>query len=457
MVKYMVALLALPIVFGAGFLIIKKYNTQAILFASGILMMFIGVIAGSPDFLPIGVSTSGATIVDFFIVIKSISSSTLAKLGLIIMAVGGFSKYMGYIGAANALVKVTTKPLSIINNPYIILALAYILGQFLNVFIPSAVGLAMLLLVALYPVLVSIGCTPASVAAVLATTACLDLGPASGASNKAAEVIGIDAASYFVEHQFFVGICTALVIAALHFICQKWFDIRDEKNGVSYELQTKEDTARDAPLWFAILPVLPLVLLLTFSKFAIASIKIDVVTAMFISLAVAMLCDFIFSKDGKAVAASLKVYLQGMGDVFAGVVSLIIAAQTFVVGLKAIGFISGMLGVADHLGFGYSMMVIMLVAIIGVTSLMSGSGNAAFFSFSNLAPDVAAQVGVSAVALALPMQFSAGLFRSFSPVAGVVIACAGVAGISPTELVKRTAIPMMGGLGTVLLITFLGA
>jgi DcuC family C4-dicarboxylate transporter len=453
----MVALLALPIVFGAGFLIIKKYNTQAVLFGSGILMMLIGVIAGGPEFLPKGVSSSGATVVDFFLVIKSISSSTLAKLGLIIMAVGGFSKYMGHIGAANALVQVTTKPLSVINNPYIILALAYILGQFLNVFIPSAVGLAMLLLVALYPVLVGIGCTPASVAAVLATTACLDLGPASGASNKAAEVIGIDAASYFVEHQLFVGVCTVLVIAVLHFVCQKWFDKRDEVNGVSYELQAKEVTSREAPVWFAALPVLPLVLLLTFSKFAITSIKIDVVTAMFISLAVAMACDYLYSKDGKAVAASLKVYLQGMGDVFAGVVSLIIAAQTFVLGLKAIGFISGMLGVATHLGFGYTMMVIMLVAIIGVTALMSGSGNAAFFSFSNLAPDVATHVGVSTAALALPMQLSAGIFRSFSPVAGVVIACAGVAGIPPTELVKRTAIPMMGGLITVLLITFIGA
>ncbi len=453
----MVALLALPIVFGAGFLIVKKYNTQAVLFGAGLLMMIIGAIAGGPEFLPKGVKPSGATVVDFFLVIKSISSSTLAKLGLIIMAVGGFSKYMGHIGAANALVKVTTKPLSAISNPYIILALAYILGQFLNVFIPSAVGLAMLLLVALYPVLVGIGCTPASVAAVLATTACLDLGPASGASNKAAEVIGIDAASYFVEHQLLVGVSAALVIAVLHFVCQKWFDKRDEVNGVSYELNAKEDTAREAPLWFAVLPVLPLALLLTFSKFAITSIKIDVVTAMFISLAVAMFCDFIYSKDGKAVAASLKVYLQGMGDVFAGVVSLIIAAQTFVVGLKAIGFISGMLGVASHLGFGYTMMTIMLVAIIGATALMSGSGNAAFFSFSNLAPDVAAQVGVATAALTLPMQLSAGIFRSFSPVSGMVIACAGVAGIPPTELVKRTAIPMMGGLITVLLITFIGA
>ncbi|MFV0450069.1 MAG: C4-dicarboxylate transporter DcuC [Vibrio sp.] len=453
----MIALLALPIVFGAGFLIIKKYNTQAILFAAGLLMMLIGVLVGGPEFLPKGVKTSGATVVDFFLVIKSLTSSTVAKLGLIIMAVGGFSKYMNHIGAANALVKVTTKPLSAINNPYLILALTYVLGQFLNVFIPSAVGLAMLLLVALYPALVGIGCTPASVAAVLATTACLDLGPASGASNKAAEIIGVDAASYFVQHQLFVSVCIVVVIAVLHFVCQRWFDKRDEVNGVTYELNAKEDTSREAPLWFALLPILPLVLLLTFSKFAITSIKIDVVTAMFISLVVAMLCDYIYSKNGKAVAASLKVYLQGMGDVFAGVVSLIIAAQTFVVGLGAIGFIDGMIGTATHFGFGYTMMVIMMVAIIGFTALLSGSGNAAFFSFSNLAPDVASHAGVSIASVALPMQLSAGIFRSFSPVSGVVIACAGVAGVPPTELVKRTAIPMIGGLVTLLAVTFIGA
>ncbi|KXF82046.1 C4-dicarboxylate transporter DcuC [Enterovibrio coralii] len=453
----MVAILALPIIFGAGYLIVKKYNTQAALFGAGILMMIIGALAGQTDFLPKGVSPSGAVVVDFFLVIKALSSSTLATLGLIIMAVGGFSKYMGHIGAANALVQVTTKPLSTIKNPYVILAFTYILGQFLNVFIPSAVGLAMLLLVALYPVLVNIGCTPASVAAVLATTACLDLGPASGASNKAAEVIGVDAATYFVQHQLTVGIAAAIVIAILHFFCQKWFDKKDAEKGVKYELNSTQDSAREAPTWFAILPTLPLVLLLVFSKFAITSIKIDVVTAMFISLAVAMLCDFLYTRNGRGVADSLKVYLQGMGDVFAGVVSLIIAAQTFVVGLKAIGFIDGLLGMASDLGLGYTPMLLMLVTIIGLTALLSGSGNAAFFSFSNLAPDVAAQVGVATAAMAMPMQLAAGIFRSFSPVAGVVMACAGVAGVPPTELVKRTAIPMMGGLITILIITIVGA
>jgi DcuC family C4-dicarboxylate transporter len=64
---------------------------------------------------------------------------------------------------------------------------------------------------------------------------------------------------------------------------------------------------------------------------------------------------------------------------------------------------------------------------------------------------VAAQVGTAAAHVALPMQLAAGLMRSASPVAGVVIACAGVANVSPIELAKRTIIPMTGGLITVLI------
>ncbi|WP_367990474.1 C4-dicarboxylate transporter DcuC [Vibrio sp. NTOU-M3] len=446
----MITYLAIPIILGVGYFIVKKYNTQAVLLLAGLLMIALGVMSGHDDFMPKGGKPTGAAIVDFFEVIKVIASSTLAKLGLIIMAVGGFSKYMSHIGAANAMVQIATKPLSYIKNPYLVLAMAYITGQLINIFIPSATGLALLLLVAMYPVLVGVGCNPAAAAAVVATTGCLDLGPASSAANKAAEVSGIDVATYFVSYQLVVSVAAMIVIAMLHFVCQRYFDRKDAEKGVKHEFNLEEKEQRDVPKWFAILPVLPLMLLLTFSKFAITSIRMDVVTAMFISLFVAMVCDFIVTRDGKSVAASLKVYLDGMGAVFASVVSLIIAAKVFVTGLGSIGFIGLLLNSASSFGFGYLAMVLVLVGIITLVTLLSGSGNASFFSFSNLAPDVAAQVGAPIAAVALPMQLASGLMRSASPVAGVIIACSAVANVSPIELAKRTMIPMAGGLITVL-------
>ncbi|MEI2563310.1 C4-dicarboxylate transporter DcuC [Vibrio metoecus] len=447
----MITYLALPIIFLVGYFIIKKYNTQAVLLLAGLLMIMLGVMNGDTDFMPKGGKPTGSIIVDFFEVIHLIASSTLAKLGLIIMAVGGFSKYMSHIGAANAMVQIATKPLSYIKNPYLVLAMAYITGQLINIFIPSATGLSLLLLVAMYPVLVGVGCNPAAAAAVVATTGCLDLGPASSAANKAAEVSGIDVATYFVSYQLQVSIAAMVVIASLHFVCQRYFDRKDAENGVQSEFNIQEKEQRVVPKWFAIFPVLPLGLLLTFSPFGIDTIKMNVVTAMFIALFISMVFDYVLTRDGKTVAASLRVYLDGMGGVFASVVSLIIAAQVFVMGLETIGFISLLLDSASSLGFGYIAMVLVLVSIIVLVTLLSGSGNASFFSFSNLAPEVASQVGAPIAAVAMPMQLASGLMRSASPVAGVIIACAAVANVSPIDLAKRTVIPMSGGLLTVLL------
>jgi len=75
-----------------------------------------------------------------------------------------------------------------------------------------------------------------------------------------------------------------------------------------------------------------------------------------------------------------------------------------------------------------------------------GSGNAPFYAFSPLMPDFAQQFGVSTILLLMPMQLSTGMARNMSPITAVVVAVAGCSGISPFALIRRTAIPMIGGL-----------
>ena len=64
--------------------------------------------------------------------------------------------------------------------------------------------------------------------------------------------------------------------------------------------------------------------------------------------------------------------------------------------------------------------------------------------------DVAAGLGGSVEALVTPMQFASGMFRAMSPVAGVIIAVAGAAGVTPMAIVRRTWIPMVAGIVTTL-------
>jgi DcuC family C4-dicarboxylate transporter len=53
------------------------------------------------------------------------------------------------------------------------------------------------------------------------------------------------------------------------------------------------------------------------------------------------------------------------------------------------------------------------------------------------------------------MQLSASMGRAISPIAGVIVAIAGVAGVSPMALAKRNAIPLAGSLAFLMLYHFI--
>ena len=133
---------------------------------------------------------------------------------------------------------------------------------------------------------------------------------------------------------------------------------------------------------------------------------------------------------------------------FAGIVALIICAEFFASGLKSSGLIDLLINSAQGIGAGMGLMTVLLTGIVSVVTFLTGSGVGAYSSFAALAPDVAQGLGGSVEALVTPMQFASGMVRAMSPVAGVIIAVAGAAGVSPVAIVRRTWIPMALGLAT---------
>ncbi|MEZ8025640.1 C4-dicarboxylate transporter DcuC [Enterovibrio norvegicus] len=438
----MTTLFSLIVIFAVGYLIVKRYNPQTTLFIGGMILMVAGIFFETGMPLPESAS-SGSVALDIFTFVKQTTSKTVAGLGLIIMAVGGFAHYMDHIGASRALVSIAIKPLEYFKAPYLVMALGYLIGQFLNIFIPSASGLGLLLMVTLYPILVRLGVSKMSATAVIATAACLDLGPASGNANLAARTADMPVTEYFISYQLPVALITMVTIAILHLFVQRWFDRREVENNDT-EISASESEC-NPPIWYALLPVIPLALLLIFSPMAIKSVKIDVVTAMFVSIAVAMLCET-FRRKPKSVFSDILVYFDSMGRQFARVVTLVVAGQTFAHGLKTTGLLNTVIDGALAASVSPALMVILMVLIIALAAIIMGSGNAPFFSFAAIVPDIAGKVGIPAVAMLMPMQLASGIARSMSPITGAVVAVAGVAGVSPFELVKRTAIPMVGAL-----------
>src|ERR1035437_9588205 len=176
-------ILTIAAVVAVSWFVVKNYYPQIVLLLTGVILLALAAAMGMP---PLDAThTTHFAGFDVVQVVSNIMSARLAELGLNIMAIGGFATYMERIGASKALVKLCVRPLQAIRSPYVLLALTYVVGQFIALFVNSAVGLGLLLMASVFPLLVALGVTRVAAASVIATTCCLDLGPSS--SNRSEE------------------------------------------------------------------------------------------------------------------------------------------------------------------------------------------------------------------------------------------------------------------------------
>lgn len=445
-------ILTLLAVVAVAYLVIKNYYAPTILLILGLVMLLIAGMMGV-DPVPAKTSTHffGFDLAQAF---TNQMKTRLPGLGLNIMAIAGFSFYMNKIGASKALVKLCIRPLSAIRSPYLLLAVTYIVGQLMALFINSAVGLGLLLMASIYPLLVSLGVRRAAAAAVIASTCCLDLGPSSSNAMRAADLVGTDVVTYFVQGQIPVAICVMIAVAAGHFLVQRWFDHREAAQGIvdapaagsaeaTNKAQGEDPFAGAGPVHYALLPILPLFLLIIFSPMVYAGIKLSLVTAIIVSVLIAFVVDIITRRGFKESCKDTQAFFEGMGKVFTSTVSLICCAELFALGLTKMGGITTLIQLAaSQQGMGLFLMLFVMMGIMIIATVVTGSGNSAFFAFSPLLPEAAASVGYNTLALVVPVQLAAGLSRAMSPIAGVVIAVSGISGLTPIQLIRRT-IPVM--------------
>ncbi len=448
-------LISAIILFWAGFMIYKKYKPQPVLFIGGLAMMYIAALFGYGTILG-PKATTGAVVFDAFDSIRAVMSSTAAKLGLNIMSVGAFAKYMEKIGASKALVRMTIKPLLALKAPYLVMAGTWIVGMLIGLCINSASGLAMLLMVTIYPVLIGLGVSRLSATSAVATTLCFDWSPADTGTILSAETAGINPVIYWSHYQVPIVAVALIVVSTLHYFTQKYFDKKAGHVVAPLEVEKADAQAEEekVPGFYALLPIVPLALILIFSPLLIHTIKVNIVTAMYIGLTIGMICEYCRWRDGKKVLGDIQTFFDGMGMQMANVITLIVAGQTFAKGLISMGVISTLVEGSKNLGFSPMAMMLVMVAIIAGSSIVMGSGNAPFFAFAALTPAVAAASGIHSVLMLVPMHFAASIMRNCSPITAVIVVSSGMGGVSPFDVIKRTAIPMAGAMVVTLGMTF---
>lgn len=444
-------LIALVVIGIVARYVLKKYQPQAVLFIGGLFLIYCAVLLGKGPILEVKKST-GLIWLDGFEYIKTVFSTRAATLGLIIMVVGGFSRYMDAVGASTALVKTAVKPLQKIGKPYLVMAVTSVLINFLAMFVSSASGFGLLLMVTMFPVLVSLGMSRLSAAAVIATASAVGWGPGGSDNIYAAELAGFDIIHYFFTYQLPVGLATVAALAISHYFVQQYYDkkinIQDEINAMTQNDGLKEKEAKEktteivAPKFYALLPTIPLVLIFIFGIW-VKSVKVDIIMATFIALAFTMLLEILRHRNGEKMCKDLHSFFEGMGMQMTGVVTLVVAGETFAKGLTMIGAIDALIQGAQSAGFGGIGMMLVIVLVIVGSTLVMGSGNAPFFAFAPLAPKIAAMSGIHTVLIILPMNFVSNLARSLSPIAAVMMVVSGLAGVAAIDLAKRTMIPIV--------------
>ena len=427
------------------YLLAKGYTPQAVLFLAGFILLVCTAVFNINPILDAKQTTNfvGFDIIKTF---SNLFSTRIAGLGLMLMTIGGFSRYMEHVGASRALFAVFERPLKAIDSPYVLLAASFIVSQILVVFIPSHAGLGLLLMVTLYPILIRSGVSKLSALGVIGCAQYMDVGPGSGNCILAAQIAGLDPAVYFVSYQLWVFVPITLVLAVVHVIVQRWWDKREGyvyDPAILKDLAAQEEKTVMPPRLYAILPIIPLLLILGFSRVVNSPIKMDVPTAMVISTLISIIAEIIFKKDFKAAMKSFMLFFDGMAKILAGVVSLIICGEFFAAGLTKIGVVKTLVDASAAAGFGLAPMVIIGSLLMAISAFLMGSGNAAFFSFAPLTKDIAKGLGYPVIELIFPLQIMTSFGRVASPITAAIVAIAGIAGVSPFQVAKRTCIPML--------------
>lgn len=336
----------------------------------------------------------------------------------------------------------------LINSPYLLMIAAYFVACLMSLAVSSATGLGVLLMATLFPVMVNVGISRGAAAAICASPAALILSPTSGDVVLAAQASQMKLVDFAFKVTLPISIAAIVCMAIAHFFWQRYLD---KKENISHEMLEAKDIETNAPRVYALLPFTPIIGVLIFDgKWGP---ELHIITILVICMLLAAVCEFLRFFDAKTLYAGLDVAYKGMAEAFSSVVVLLVAAGVFAQGLSTIGFISGLIGLVQSFGSGALLIMLVLVVITMLAAMTTGSGNAPFYAFVELIPKLASQMGINPAYLAIPMLQASNLGRTLSPVSGVVVAVAGMAKISPFEVVKRTSVPVLVGLIVVVVAT----
>jgi DcuC family C4-dicarboxylate transporter len=419
-----VLLLAVLIIAGAVYLMVRRVEVRLVLLGAGFLMT---LVAGKP-----------LALADTFT--RGMVTAMVAP----ICAAMGFAALMTATGCDKHLVHLLLAPIKRIR--WLTVPGGILVAYLVNMAVPSQTSTAAALGPILVPLLLASGYSPVVAGAALVLGASFGgdlLNPGAQDVQAIAGVVQLSAPAISAR-VIPASIAGALVAAAVFAVLN-----RSDGNGekaqpivaVPDEAQAEAEEFRVSPVR-AVIPLVPVALLLAAyggfpplawlvatpagADWAALANALPVVRAMLIG---ALLAVIVARREVQALTRS---FFEGMGSAYASIISLTITAQCFGAGIAAMGVSDALLDLARRSGS----LTILSAAFPWALSVLSGSGSGPVLTF---AQTFLAQMGpyVDTVKLAAMACFGGAFGRTMSPVAAVVVYSAGLVGVSPVLIVRR--------------------
>ncbi len=406
--------IAVLTIFAVIYGLIKRYETRLVLIGAGLFLCLISwnLIGGLNAFA------------------KSMTNSSLV---MAICSSMGFAFVAKYTGADRSLVHYLASPIRGLG--IFLVPVCTIITFFVNIAIPSAAGCAAAVGSTLIPVMLRAGIRPAgAAAAVLAGTVGSYLSPGTSHNPYVANMAGMDVMDFIGFHMPYSLMVGAFGVVGTLLMCLVLGDAKGDKSARVDEskLQKNDDGFVPSPIR-ALVPLVPITILVA-GNLWVPFLKMGVAQAMVlgavIALAVGRVNPQTFTKE----------FFNGTGKGYADVMGIIIAAGVFAAGLKCAGlidvFVSALKESNEIARWGGSFGPFLM-------GIITGSGDAATLAFNETVTPHAKDFGMTIEGLG-GLAFLAGAAgRTMSPLAGVTILVSGIAMVSPIEVIKRTALPMI--------------
>ncbi len=388
--------------------LIKRYETRLLLLIAGFAMC---IAAGDP-------------FKGFQAFIKGMTNVTLVPP---ICAAMGFAAVVTTSRCDEHLVAAVAKPVKALGGWLI--PIVTILTFLINIAIMSAAGTAATAGATFIPLLKRAGIRPAAAAAsVGGGTMCgLLLNPGCAHDIYVAKMAKMDLIGFIAwAAPYIVGL--VLLATAIN-AAISLFGYKDHKMSEAERAAMKIEDAAEISVNYlkAIAPLVPLAILVV-STIWFPKSGMDVVAAMLIGMVVIGVVTL--ANPGELS----KSFFKGMGQGYAQVIGLIVAAGVFTAGLQVTGAVSSFIELLKS-----SNDVARWGAGLGpfFMALGTGSGEAAIWAFNQAVTPLASDFGMQSHSLGL-LAILAGQFgRTASPLAGAIIIVAGMAGADPVSVSKR--------------------